>query len=78
MKFDPLYEIPRLTVYLKRDGLEAAKAKAAELKKLYIEASLTTRLKFHTRGYPFRYSYLESAYSARHILMNGLLDRIEL
>jgi hypothetical protein len=76
MKFNPLYEVQRLTFYLERDGLEAAKAKALELKQIYLKASLTTRIKYHTRSYPFRYSYIESAYSARHILRNIILDKI--
>jgi len=76
MKFNPLYEVQRLTFYLERDCLEAAKAKAKELKQIYLNASLTTRIKYHTRSYPFRYSYIESVYSTRYILRNGILDEI--
>lgn len=72
-----MYEEDRLTFILHRDGLEAAQLKARELIKIYLTASLSTRQKFHTRSYSYRHPYLESAYSARHILRTKFLESID-
>ena len=72
--FDPLYEERRLIFILCRDGLEEAKIFAHYLITIYLTASLKTRQKYHTRSYPCRYSYIESAFSARYLLRNGFLE----
>ena len=72
--FDPMSEEYRLTHVLHYEGLSAAIDTAKRLKKLYLEASLKTRVKFHTRTYAYRFSYIEAAYSARHILRTKFLE----
>lgn len=74
LQFDPLYEKERLTFILNRDGLDEAINFAKGLVKTYLKASLTSRVKFKTRNYPFRRSYIHSAYSARYILRNNLIE----
>ena len=54
-----MYEEDRLTFILHRDGLEEALKTAKNLIKIYLQASLSTRQKFHTRNYPYRHPYLE-------------------
>lgn len=76
-KFDPMSEENRLTHVLHLEGLDAAIDTGKRLKKLYLEASLKTRIKFHTRTYPYRFTYLESAYSIRHILRTKFLESIK-
>ena len=76
-KLNPMNEEDRLTHILHSEGLEAAVATAKKLKKLYLEASLKTRVKFHTRTYPYRFDYIESAYSARHILRTKFLESVD-
>lgn len=73
-QFNPLYEKERLTFILNRDGLDEAINFAKGLIKTYLKASLTSRTKFRTRNYPYRRSYIESAYSARYILRNNLIE----
>ena len=75
-QFDPLYELNRLTFITHRDGIEKAKIFTKGLIKIYLSASLSSRQKFHTRNYPYRQSYIESAYSARHILRSDLLQGV--
>jgi hypothetical protein len=72
-KFNTSAEESRLTFILQRDGLEAARITAKNLKKTYLEASLKSRQKFKTRHSTYRYSYLESAYSIRHLLRTNFL-----
>jgi hypothetical protein len=67
-KLNPLAEKERFMFILERDGLVEGIAAAKSLIKTYIQASLKTRQKFHTRSYPFRFTYIESAYSIRHLL----------
>lgn len=73
-KFDILCEQDRLYFILDRDGLEAAVKFARDLINIYLIASLNSRIKFRTRKYPYRFKYIESAYSARYILNNNLLQ----
>lgn len=75
--FNNLDELDRLSFILNRDGIEQAKEYARILIKIYLEASLRTRQKFKTKKYPYRFAYLESAYSARYILRHNILDNIK-
>lgn len=76
-KLNPMAEEGRLTHVLHSEGLDAAIDTAKRLKKLYLEASLKTRQKFHTRTYTYRFSYVESAYSVRHILRTKFLESVD-
>jgi len=70
-----LQELDRLNFYINRDGIATAEIKAKELIKVYLAASLATKQKQHTKKHPYRFVYLESAYSCRHILRAGLLNK---
>jgi hypothetical protein len=70
-------EVDRLTFIIHQEGLEAAIATAKSYIKLYLEASLKTRQKFNTRSYPYRFSYVEAAYSARYLLRTKYLENID-
>jgi len=76
-KFNLMYEEDRLTFILHRDGIEETIKTAKNLIKIYLQTSLTTRQKFHTRNYPYRYSYLESVFSIRYILKSKFLENID-
>jgi hypothetical protein len=75
--FNPLAEEDRLVRALHSEGLEAAIEIAKKLKKIYLNASLSTRVKYHTRSYPYRFSYIESVYSIRYILRTKFLESID-
>ena len=74
---NPNAEVDRLTFILHQEVLEAAIATAKSYVKLYLVASLKSRQKFNTRSYPYRFSYVESAYSARHLLRTKYLESID-
>ena len=76
-EFNLMHEEDRLTFILHRDGLDEAIFIAKRLIKLYLQASLAARKKFHTRSYPFRYAYLEAAFSARHLLRIKFLESVD-
>lgn len=76
-KFNILCEMPRLKFYLDRDGLDAANRAAKKIIKVYLATCKSYRKKHGVKAgnkHPYRYAYLESAYSARYILRNKLLE----
>ena len=77
-KFNPMYEEDRLVFILHRDGLEEAVNVAKQLIKIYLKASLASRQKYRTRNYPYRHPYLESAFSARHLLRTNFLQSVDI
>jgi hypothetical protein len=76
-KFNLMCEEDRLMFILHRYGLEETINTAKRLLKIYLQASLSTRQKFHTRNYPYRHSYLESAFSIRHLLHIKFLESVD-
>jgi len=76
MKFNPMYEAERLTLYLKRDGLEATIAIAKRMIKIYLAASLDMRIKCCSKMHRYRFTYIESAYSVRYILRTKYLEGV--
>jgi len=72
-EFDPLCEMDRLSFVLGRDGKDATLAFARGLIKIYLTSSLKGREKFRTRNHVYRFKYVESAYSIRHLIRNDLL-----
>lgn len=75
-KFNPLYEIDRLKLYLNRDGIEEALGAARRMIRIYLSTTKAYRTKPGGRKHPYRYGYLESAYSARYIIRNKLLEKL--
>jgi len=75
--FNPMSEEDRLVRVLHSECLDAAIEAAKKLKKVYLNASLSTRVKYHTRSYPYRFAYIEAVYSIRHILQTKFLESID-
>ena len=73
-KLNAQSEIERLMFICQTQGFQSAKQIAKALKKTYLEASLKTRQKYHTRSYPFRFAYIEAAFSIRYLLNTGFFE----
>jgi hypothetical protein len=68
---NPDYEAQRLEFYRQRDGVDGAVSAATQMIKVYRAACKSLRAKYG-RNFPFRRGYIESAYSARHLLRTKL------
>ena len=78
-KFNVMYELDRLKFYLNRDGVDAARLAAKQIIKVYLATCKSYRNKHGAKAgnkHPYRYGCLESAYSARFILRNNVLENI--
>jgi hypothetical protein len=73
---NPEYELERLEFYRRRDGIDGAVAAAKQMRKVYLAACKALRAKYG-RNFPFRRGYIESAYSARHLLRTRLRELVE-
>lgn len=73
--FNLLCEEQRLRFVMNRDGKVAAVAFAKQMIKQYRSTChFVFKKKLKSKNHPYRFSYLESAMSARHLLRNGFFN----
>jgi hypothetical protein len=76
--FNIVCEADRLKFYLNRDGEYIALKAANQIIKLYLANCRSYRKKYGAiagNKHPYRYGYIESAYSVRYLLRNKFLTK---
>ena len=75
--FNLNYEKERLQFVMQRDGVDAAMAFARQMIKQYRDTChFVFKKKLKSKNNPYRFSYLESAMSARYLLRSDFFKNV--